>query len=347
MMHETLSIDAQQSGPDAGLLGLLACPKCGSGLTDRSDAPDQGWGALTCQSCGAAYAIVDGVPRLNEALETHTLTHVSKTFSFEWNAHHHGEFETHTLFGRTREEDWQMVLQGMGISAAAVEGATVLDAGCGSGRFCQLFAEHGAALVVGLDMIDAVDAAAHSCRAFENVHIVQGNIFALPFKAGAFDIIWCNGVIHHTPDAAKAFRSLARHVRPRGVFYVWVYAARFNPFRLVKSALRLTQLHRWPPRWVQLLATACAYTSVLLLALYRLIRSTPGLRPRSAWGRRTVRPRAVNDLKLTWFDTLSVQFDSRHTEAEVVEWFRAEGFSDIATLEEPKVGVRGVAPIID
>lgn len=323
-------------------LKLLACPNCASEVTlsdDGDHAP-----TVRCSSCNSTYEIRNGIPRLNEALKEHQLTTIAETFGYEWKAHHRGEFESQTLFGRTRDEDWAMVKEGMRITDSDVEGAIVLDAGCGSGRFAQLFADHGAAFVVGVDINEAVDEAAWVCREYDNIQIVQGNIFALPFRAGAFDLIWCNGVIHHTPDARGAHKSLARHVRPGGVLYVWVYIARFNPFRFVKSSLRLLQLHRWPPRLVQGLAVTMAYLSLPILAVYRLARTLPPLRPRSAWGRRTVRPRTAEELKLTWFDTLSPEFETRHTEDEVVGWFAEAGFRAIETLEEPKVGVRGAAP---
>lgn len=324
------------------LVSILACPRCGDELHLSEDGA-----AFACHACHATYPIIDGVPRLNLGLDEHSLTNVANTFSFEWNAHYRGDFESDTLFGRTRAEDWAMVTEAMGITEEDVRGAVVLDAGCGSGRFCQLFAEHGARTVIGVDMNDAVGEAARQCAQFENIHIVQGNIFELPFKLAIFDLIWCNGVLHHTPDAAGAYRALARHVRPGGILYVWVYADRFNPFRFTKSLLRLAGPHRWHPVALQLLSSMFAYASLALLRLYRLVRSLPGLRPRGAWGRRTVRARTVPELKLTWFDALSPEFDTRHTEAEVVAWFRDLGFREIKTLEEPKVGVRGVAPAGD
>jgi hypothetical protein len=61
------------------------------------------------------------------------------------------------------------------------------------------------------------------------------------------------------------------------------------------------------------------------------------------WGKRTVRPRNRRELELTWFDALSPEHDSRHTEEEVIAWFRRKGFERIEALEEPKVGVRGLA----
>lgn len=324
---------------DPVLRSVLACPDCGGEL--RSTEDDQ---ALACRACQATFPIVNDVPRLNVALDEHQLTNVAKTFSFEWNAHYRGEFESDTLFGRTRTDDWAMVTQAMDITDEDVRGAVVLDAGCGSGRFCELFADHGARAVIGVDMNEAVEEAASHCREYENIHIVQGNIFQLPFKAGVFDLVWCNGVLHHTPDAAGAYRALTRHVRPEGILYVWVYPDRFNPFRFTKSLLRFARPHCWHPAALQLLSTLLAYLSVALLKLYRLVRSLPPLRPRSAWGTRTVRARTVPELKLTWFDALSPEFDTRHSEVEVVGWFRDLGFHDIKTLEEPKVGVRGVAP---
>ena len=332
---------------DRALLSLLACPRCGGDLTLSGEDGGHGriaTGTLTCTGCGHSYAIANGVPRLNEELADHQLLGVARTFGYEWEAHHRGEFEDETLFGRTREQDWEMVLAGMGITEADVRGAVVLDAGCGSGRFCQLFADHGASLVIGVDMNDAVDAAARYCSAYENVHIVQANIFALPFKSEGFRLIWCNGVLHHTPAPADAHRSLARLVAPSGVLYVWVYPKRFSPFNAVKRAFDLVGVSRLPPPALQLIANLLSYPSLAALWLYRGLRSLPGLGPRTKWGVRTVRPRTLKELRLTWFDTISPEFDSTHTEDEVIGWFHQAHFEEIATLEEPKVGVRGVAP---
>ena len=323
---------------------LLACPACSGDLTLIVSHESDGEvleGRFECDSCGSGYPIIRGVPRFNMKMDE--LENVARTFGYEWKAHHEGKFEDEGLFGRSRDEDWQLVLDSFQIENEAVRGKVVLDAGCGSGRFCQLFTEHGAAVVVGVDIIDAIDEAYEACRAYENIHMIQANIFALPFKKQRFDLIWSQGVIHHTPDAAGAHRSLSQFVRPGGMLYVWVYARRFNPFRFTKTILDLTRVSRLPPRALLTLSRAMSYVSLGLLFAYRAVRSIPGLRPRTAWGERTVRPRTLREVQLTWFDAISPEFDSRHTEQEVIGWFRREGFQDIRTLEEPKVGVRGVA----
>src|SRR5205085_12675509 len=66
-----------------------------------------------------------------------------------------------------------------------------------------------------------------ACRsnlaAYEKLHVVQGDIFALPFDAGRFDFVYCFGVLQHTPDVERAFRSLPRQLRPGGKIAVDVY----------------------------------------------------------------------------------------------------------------------------
>lgn len=328
------------------LLDYLACPYCSSPLAvepGEIDGEEIMTGALTCSQCTDRYAIVGGIPRMNSAMSG--LENVQRTFDWEWQAHHAGTFESETLFGRTPDQDWDMFLDGTGATPQRLRGAVVLDAGCGSGAFTRLIADRSAAeAVIGVDMIDAVDQAYASTRDRPNVHIVQGNVFALPFRAPAFDLIWCNGVIHHTPDAAGAHASLCRHVKPGGILYVWVYAKRFNPFRFTKDvfdALRLTRLSE--PVLMRLVGYISPL-SLVTLAAYRAVRRIPGLRPRTAWGRRTVRPRTLDELRLTWFDALSPEYDSRHTEEEVLGWFAQAGFVALQAIDEPKVGVRGAAP---
>jgi len=327
------------------LLDYLACPTCGTDLDCTGDAVDADTitsATLACRGCDRSFPVVNGVPRLNVEMEG--LENVARTFGYEWKAHHGGAFEQETLFGRTREEDWEFFLSCMGATADDVSGALVLDAGCGSGTFTRLIGEHGARAAIGVDINEAVDEAYAYCGDIGNVHVVQGNVFSLPFKRELFDLIWCSGVLHHTPDAARGHASLARHLKPGGTLYVWVYAKRFNPFRFVKSTFDTLRITHLPEPTLETIAKAMSYPSLALLWAYRGVRKVPGLGPRTAWGERTVRPRTLEEIQLTWFDALSPEFDTRHTEAEVIGWFARAGLEQITPIEEPKVGVRAQAP---
>jgi SAM-dependent methyltransferase len=273
------------------------------------------------------------------------LERTARTFTYEWKTHQSGALEKQeTLWGLTLEEDWGYFLEATGLDEDELTGKTVLDAGCGSGRLTRLIGEHGAGIVIGVDIIDAVDAAFDAARDLPNVHIVQANLFELPFRKQHFDLVWSNGVIHHTPDAKAGHAALAEMVRPGGLLYVWVYARRFNPFRFTKDVLDALRVTRLPEPVLLRLARVFAHVSLRLHAVYRFARSLPPLRPRGSWAKRTMRRRTVDELSLTWFDALSPEYDSRHTEDEVIGWFERLGFVDIGAIEEPKVGVRGTAP---
>ena len=167
---------------------------------------------------------------------------------------------------------------------------------------------------------------------------------APPFKPQVFDLVWCSGVLHHTPDPAAGHGALSRLVAPGGTLYVYVYAKRFNPFRFVKTVLDKLRITRLPEPALLGFCRLISFPSLALLHAYRALRRLPGLRPSGARQMRTVRSRGLREIQMTWFDALSPEFDSRHTEDEVIGWFRSAGFERITPNVEPKVGMRGTAP---
>jgi SAM-dependent methyltransferase/uncharacterized protein YbaR (Trm112 family) len=324
------------------LLDYIACPECNGDLEGNFEAWDGDEamdGRLTCVGCSAEYPVVRGVPRMNAAMTG--LENVARTFGYEWRSFHEGQFEDDTVFGRSSDEDWSYFLEGLGVDESDLAGKAVLDAGCGSGRLTRQIGEHGAGIVIGVDMNDAVEHVYRSTRDAQNVHIVQGNIMSLPFKRHVFDLVWSNGVIHHTPDAAACHRALSRVVKPGGTHYGWVYAKRFSPFKLAKDLADVIKISKLPEPALLALCRLLAYPSLALLTLYRGIVHLPLVR-RTPWLEWTSRRRTLKELRLTWFDTLSPQYDTTHSEPEVVGWFQSAGFDHIAAIEEPKVGVRGV-----
>jgi hypothetical protein len=106
------------------------------------------------------------------------------------------------------------------------------------------------------------------------------------------------------------------------------------------DAVRITRL---PQPALLAFCKLISIPSLAVLETYRLVRSLPALRPLNARQLRTVRARGLKEIQLTWFDALSPEYDSRHTEEEVVGWFQSAGFERITPNEEPKVGVRGMA----
>ena len=120
------------------------------------------------------------------------------------------------------EEDRATFRNRAGPDAGDLAGATVLDAGCGMGRYLRVVAEAGA-VAVGMDLSRAVEAAKDLTSEWPAVSVVQGDLLRLPFAEGSFDHIYSLGVLDHTPDPRRAFLGLAQLLKPGGRIAIWVY----------------------------------------------------------------------------------------------------------------------------
>ncbi len=108
---------------------------------------------------------------------------------------------------------------------AAHRDEDVLEIGGGMGTDLAQFASHGAR-VTDVDL-----AAGHLQLAQENfcVRGLQGRFVhhdaeSLPFDDGSFDVVYSNGVLHHTPNTNAAIAEIFRVLRPAGRVIVMLYA---------------------------------------------------------------------------------------------------------------------------
>ena len=97
--------------------------------------------------------------------------------------------------------------------------ASVLDAGCGSGRTLEELSPYGEVYGIELD-----PGAADVARARGRGEVQIGRLEELPWEDGRFDLITCLDVIEHTPDDRVTLRELRRVSRPGGFLLVTVPA---------------------------------------------------------------------------------------------------------------------------
>ncbi len=241
------------------LCQYLECPVCRSGLklsAGESDGDEILDGDFTCTGCGRITPIVGGVPRFIPKDLSHDVQHTARNFGASWKIWR----EIDDVRYRRQLLQWLPSLV-----PQDVEGKTVLDAGCGKGRHLRTMAQLGAKAVIGVDLSDAVDVAfANTCN-FPNVHIVQADLRALPFRRG-FDLAYSVGVLHHTPDPAASFRAVVDLVRPGGNAGCWVYGRENNGWIIsLVNPVRLC-LTRHLPSWMVL-----AISSIGSVVLFGLI----------------------------------------------------------------------------
>ena len=204
------------------LLDLLACPTCGGDIllanAGKYEDKEIIEGVLTCKKCEREYKIVRGVPRFAEMDKIEAdKAETAENFGWQW-----------TNF---TQEDPKYSDQFLGwlqpVRSEFFKDKVVLEGGCGKGRHTKLAAEWGAKQVVGIDLGEGVESAFALTRDIPNAHIVQCDIFKLPFKR-VFDYAFSVGVLHHTPDPKKAFLSLAGKVKKGGHLSAWIYGAENN-----------------------------------------------------------------------------------------------------------------------
>jgi SAM-dependent methyltransferase/uncharacterized protein YbaR (Trm112 family) len=285
---------------------ILRCPACGGRLQASTDAGRAADSVVPCTGCQRPYPVRNGVLRMADPPVG--AEDAASTFGFQWLARSQGRFEQDTLYGLTREQEERAFCEAYDLAPEQLRGKRILDAGCGDGFLLETLADHGPELV-GMDVNTAIEVAHRRCSALPNVAVVQADIMKPCFAPASFDLVWCEGVIVHTPDPRRAFRSVSRLVRPGGQLYVWVYpAAPRSVYQRVRDLLvRAYKLPR---------PALFALCRVLALAL------TPALQ---LSGRR----RSLRTVTFDLYDNLSPRYQWRFTEAEIRRYFEEDGFGQL------------------
>lgn len=167
---------------------------------------------------GHDFPIVNGIPRFVRSGYT-------EAFGRQWRRFRLTQLDSHT--GLSLSEDRLRRCLGWPRSNKEryADSQTVLEAGCGAGRFTEVLLRISGAHVTSVDMSEAVVANAENFPASERHRIAQADIRHLPFAPRSFDYVLCLGVVQHTPSPEETIRALWEQVKPSGwlVFdhYTW------------------------------------------------------------------------------------------------------------------------------
>jgi ubiquinone/menaquinone biosynthesis C-methylase UbiE len=106
--------------------------------------------------------------------------------------------------------------------AGVTAGQAVLDVACGTGIVARAAAERVGASgrVVGVDLNEAMLAVAQRIR--PDLEWRRGDVAALPFADGSFDVVLCSFALMFFPDPVQALREMGRVATPHGTVAVLV-----------------------------------------------------------------------------------------------------------------------------
>jgi len=273
--------------------GLLACPACGGALAcDR------------CDACNVAYADDDGILRLRAPGDART----EAVRAFYEAAPFPGYPPRDSLtWLRARAERSAFARL---LDQAIAGDARIVEVGCGTGQM-SLYLARADRVVVGADLtLSSLRLAEAARRRFDlsRVRFVESDLNRPGLKDGAFDVVYCSGVLHHTPDPKAAFARVARLARPGGMIVIGLYNAVARiPQRLRRAVARVTG-YRWIP-----------FDPILRERTHEPAR-------REAWLR----------------DQYRHPEEHRHTVGEVLRWFRANDVEFVRAY--PSAQVHDEAP---
>jgi SAM-dependent methyltransferase len=304
------------------LLEFLGCPDCRGTLDLKADVVEDAEikeGSLLCKKCNKSFLINDFIPRFVE-----TDRYVD-SFSFEWNVFHDVQID---ILNNTSESEDTFKYKTR-FRKEDVKGKVFLDAGIGAGRFAEVVSRWGGE-VIGFDLSFAVEAAYKNIGKRQNVHIVQADIFKPPFKGEAFDHMYSIGVLHHTPDARKAFESLIPFLKKGGAFAVFIYERGIY--------------HRYSDLWrkvtVKLPLRVMYIISAIAIPLY-YIHKIPFLGAALQFAFPTANWQKWRWRWLDTFDWYTPKYQWKHTYPEVYRWYKENGFQNMELFDYP-VCIKGV-----
>lgn len=206
------------------LLRYIVCPACHDAFDLEVFQQDEQHimeGMLRCRRCRTAYQITAGIPRiLNHLRINQKNKETADRFGQQWMAFDFIDVDRY----QTQFLDWIAP-----IPKEFFQHKLVLDAGCGKGRHCLIASGFQVQEVIGIDLAEgSVKAAFGNTRNIPSIHIIQTDIYALPFSENLFDYIYSIGVLHHTPEPKQAFISLVKKLKPGGTISAWVYSKEGN-----------------------------------------------------------------------------------------------------------------------
>lgn len=298
-------------------------------IEDRGEIRE---GTLLCRADGRTVPVRNYIPRFRESCD------YTSSFGEQWNRYRRTQLDKFN--GTTLTQ--QRFYTGTGWKHEELNGARILEVGCGAGRFTQIMLDAGAK-VYSLDLSNAVDACLSNNGPHPNLCLVQADLYEIPFKPGTFDLVFCYGVLQHTPEVRGAFVNLVHFLKPGGKLAIDVYRKGWalEPYKskylyrpIAKRLPRhlLFRFIEWYiPKWLPIdtwikRAPILGRAFGMLVPCWNYSYLPLTKQQRVEWG------------MLDTFDALASQFDSPQTLEAVSDWFQAAGLKDVNV----RVGGNGI-----
>lgn len=272
------------------------------------------------KSSSSEFPIIRGIPRFVDF----ELKNYTDSFSYEWKRWPKVQFESENL-GKPMEGHTQNMWENItGISNNNLKGKTILDIGCGSGRFIDIARRKGAT-VIGLDYSASVEVVNRNFIGDDNVCICQADALNLPFKKNSLDGAYSIGVLQFTPDSAKGVSEAFKILNKDGWLAITVYLKGSQYDNPVTHAYRkLFRFLSHPFKYYP----ALMY-SIFIVYFLRLFNWIKPLRKVLKIIFPNIYLKSIKWSILDTFDMVTPTFQKGYIPYEIFQWFKSSGFREI------------------
>ena len=218
------------------LLNLLRCAHCGAQQAFtlevlEEDAVEVVRGAVACCKCGRRFAVSEGCvdllgaepsraaleeQRAQAQLDEHTLAESDVYRDTVSDPERMRAFVLNLPLGYPDTEE-QAPLVADAIERLEFQGTeTVLDLGAGYGWTTAQLADRGGHCVAVDVSTLYLPRSRHFALAGRYFDRVLADMASLPLASYAFDVVFANAAVHHSPDLAATLREVVRVLKPGG-----------------------------------------------------------------------------------------------------------------------------------
>ena len=163
---------------------------------------------------GKQFPLVSGIPRFCPA------DNYSQSFGFQWNHFDRTQLDAYSGADLSQQRFYCET----GWDPQELTHCSVLEVGCGAGRFSEVFLRTTTGVLHSVDYSSAVYANRRNNAAYgERLQLAQASIYELPFADNTFDKVFCLGVLQHTPSFSDSVAALIRKTRVGGEIVVDFY----------------------------------------------------------------------------------------------------------------------------
>ena len=99
-----------------------------------------------------------------------------------------------------------------------LQGASVLDLGCGYGWHCKYAADHGAAEVLGIDVSQRMIAEAKRRNAAPQIQYEVRSLTDYSYPPQHYDLVISNLALHYIEDLDQIYQKVRQTLKPGGIF---------------------------------------------------------------------------------------------------------------------------------